>query len=185
MPCTSPSSGPVCGGSVEGVRQVEVMGVRVEMPTNKPIVILREADGNRCVPIWIGAPEAASIAHVMQGVEPPRPLTHDLLLTVITTLGARLSHVDITSMSDGVFYAELVLQDGRRVDARSSDAIALALRAGTRVFVDDAILDEIGVAMELEEEEEVEKFREFLDNVSAEDFGDVEGESGEDPGRKP
>nr|WP_275578504.1 bifunctional nuclease family protein [Yimella sp. NH-Cas1] len=160
------------------------MGVRVEMPTNKPIVILREADGNRCVPIWIGAPEAAAIAHVMEGVEPPRPLTHDLLLSVMETLGARLGHVDITSMDEGVFYAELVLADGRRIDARSSDAIALALRAEAPVYVDDSILEEIGVAMEFEEEDEVEKFREFLDNVSAEDFEDDGEESGGPEGGK-
>lgn len=160
------------------------MGVRVEMPTNKPIVILREADGNRCVPIWIGAPEAAAIAHVMEGVEPPRPLTHDLLLSVMETLGARLGHVDITSMDEGVFYAELVLADGRRIDARSSDAIALALRAEAPVYVDDSILEEIGVAMEFEEEDELEKFREFLDNVSAEDFEDAGEESGGPEGGK-
>ncbi len=150
------------------------MGVRVEMPTNKPIVILREADGGRCVPIWIGAPEAAAIAHVMEGVEPPRPLTHDLLLTVMETLGGRLSHVDIVSMTEGVFYAELVLANGARIDARSSDAIALALRAGCAVYVDDSILEEIGITMDVEEDE-VERFREFLDNVSAEDFEDAEG----------
>lgn len=163
------------------------MGVRVEMPTNKPIVILREADGGRCVPIWIGAPEAAAIAHVMEGVEPPRPLTHDLLLTVMDTLGGRLSHVDIVSMTEGVFYAELVLANGTRIDARSSDAIALALRAGCAVYVDDSILEEIGITMDVEEDE-VERFREFLDNVSAEDFEDAEGgaeESGGTTGENP
>lgn len=156
------------------MKQVEVLGVRVEMPTNKPIVILREAASGRCVPIWIGAPEAAAIAHVLEGVEPPRPLTHDLMLILVDTLGARLSHVDIVSMDEGVFYAELVLADGRRIDARSSDAIALALRAGTAVYVDDTIIDEVGVVMEMEQEDEVEKFREFLDQVSAEDFETAE-----------
>ncbi len=154
------------------MRQVEVIGVRVELPTNKPIVVLREIDGNRHVPIWIGAPEAAAIAHVMEGVEPPRPLTHDLLLTVLTTLGARLVRVDIVRMQEGVFYAELVLDDGRRIESRSSDAIALALRADADVFVDDAVVAETGITMQLEDEDEVEKFREFLDHVSAEDFED-------------
>lgn len=163
------------------------------MPTNKPIVILRESDGARCVPIWVGAPEAAAIAHVMEGVQPPRPMTHDLLITVLETLGGRLSHVDIVSMTEGVFYAELVLADGRRIDARSSDAIALALRSTCPVFVDDSILEEIGITMELNQEDEVEKFREFLDNVSAEDFevgdegtaqesGDEADDSGESGG---
>ncbi|NHN54713.1 bifunctional nuclease family protein [Calidifontibacter sp. DB0510] len=153
------------------------MGVRVEMPTNKPIVLLREADGDRYVPIWIGAPEATAIAHVLEGVTPPRPLTHDLLLTVVRQLGSSVERVDIVRMTEGVFYAEVVL-GSQRVDARASDAIALALRAGAPVFIDDSILDEVGVAVAVEEEDEVEKFREFLDQVSADDFEDP-GASGE------
>lgn len=146
------------------------MGVRVEMPTNKPIVLLRERDGERHVPIWIGAPEATAIAYAQQGVTPPRPLTHDLLVDVISGLGHSLDSVVITRMQDNIFYAELVVDGDTRISSRSSDAIAIALRADVPIFVDEEILDEVGVEVPVEEEDEVERFREFLDNVSAEDF---------------
>lgn len=146
------------------------MGVRVEMPTNKPILLLREHGGERYVPIWIGAPEATAIAYAQQGVTPPRPLTHDLLLDVLTGLGHALSSVVITRMEDNIFYAELVIDGNTRISARSSDAVAVALRAQVPVYVDDEVLEEVGVDVPIEEEDEVERFREFLDNVSAEDF---------------
>lgn len=146
------------------------MGVRVEMPTNKPILLLRERDGERYVPIWIGAPEATAIAYAQQGVTPPRPLTHDLLLDVLTGLGHELSSVVITRMEDNIFYAELVIDATTRISSRSSDAVAVALRAKVPVYVDDEVLEEVGVDVPIEEEDEVERFREFLDNVSAEDF---------------
>ena len=146
------------------------MGVRVEMPTNKPIVLLRERDGERYVPIWIGAPEATAIAYAQQGIAPPRPLTHDLLVDLIVGLGHTLSSVIITQMQDNIFYAELVIDDDRRISSRPSDAIAMALRAKVSIYVDEEILDAVGVEVPVEEEDEVEKFREFLDNVSAEDF---------------
>lgn len=152
------------------VKQVDVLGVRVEMPTNKPILLLRERDGERYVPIWIGAPEATAIAYAQQGVTPPRPLTHDLLLDILTALGHELSSVMITRMEEGVFYAELVIDGDQRISARSSDAVAVALRAEVPVFVDEEVLAEVGVDVPVEEEDEVERFREFLDNVSAEDF---------------
>ncbi|WP_265446393.1 bifunctional nuclease family protein [Flexivirga meconopsidis] len=152
------------------MRQVDVMGVRVEMPTNKPIVLLRERDGERYVPIWIGAPEATAIAYAQQGVTPPRPLTHDLLVDVVTGLGHTLSSVVITRMEDNIFFAELVVDGDRRISSRSSDAIAVALRADVPIYVDEDILDSVGVEVPVEEEDEVERFREFLDNVSAEDF---------------
>lgn len=148
------------------------MGVRVEMPTNKPIILLRERGGQRYVPIWIGAPEATAIAYAQQGVVPPRPLTHDLIVDLVGGLGHALSSVVITKMEDGVFYAEVVVDENRRIGSRSSDAIAIALRANIPIFVAEQVLDEVGVeiADEEEEAEQVEKFREFLDQVSAEDF---------------
>ena len=148
------------------------MGVRVEMPTNKPIILLRERGGQRYVPIWIGAPEATAIAYAQQGVVPPRPLTHDLIVNLIDGLGHALSSVVITKMEEGVFFADVVVDEDRRIGSRSSDAIAIALRANIPIYVADQILDEVGVeiADEEEESEQVEKFREFLDNVSAEDF---------------
>jgi bifunctional DNase/RNase len=152
------------------VREVEVVGVRVEMPSNNPIVLLRESDGERYLPIWIGAVEATAIAFAQQGVVPPRPLTHDLLKDLLEATGNVLSEVRITEMNDGVFYAILVLDTGVEIGARPSDSIALALRTGARIVCAEALLDEIGIAVPDEREEEVEKFREFLDHVSPEDF---------------
>lgn len=146
------------------------MGVRVEMPTNKPIVLLRERDGDLYVPIWIGAPEATAIAYAQQGLTPARPLTHDLLINVLSELGHTLEHVVVSRMQDNIFYAELVVDGDTTISARSSDAIAIALRAGVSIYVADEIFQDVGVAVPVEEDDEVEKFREFLDNVSAEDF---------------
>jgi bifunctional DNase/RNase len=153
------------------MKRVEVLGVRVEMPSNQPIVLLREVEGDRYLPIWIGATEATAIAYVQQGVVPPRPLTHDLLKDVIDALDRSLTEVRITRLEDGVFFAELHLSEGAVVSARPSDAIALALRMSSPIEVDDAVLDEAGVIIPNEEEDEVERFREFLDQVTPEDFG--------------
>jgi bifunctional DNase/RNase len=152
------------------VREVEVVGVRVEVPSNQPIVLLREAAGERYLPIWIGAVEATAIAFAQQGVVPPRPLTHDLLKDVLEATGNDLAEVRITEVNDGIFYATLVLGSGVEVSARPSDSIALALRTGTRIVCAEELLDDAGIAVPDEREEEVEKFREFLDQVSPEDF---------------
>ena len=153
------------------MKRVDVLGVRVEMPSNQPIVLLREVDGERYLPIWIGAAEATAIAYVQQGVVPPRPLTHDLLKDVIEAVGRTLEEVRITRLEDGVFFAELHLGGGAQVSARPSDAIALALRTSSPILVDEGVLDEAGVVIPDEEEDEVERFREFLDQVTPEDFG--------------
>ncbi|HET7280536.1 MAG TPA: bifunctional nuclease family protein [Dermatophilaceae bacterium] len=160
------------------MKVLDVIGVRVETPTNQPIVLLRERDGERYVPIWIGAAEATAIAYAQQGVVPPRPLTHDLLKSVIEDLGHRLSQVQIRTLTDGVFHAALIIDGSTVIDCRSSDAIALALRTGSEIVADEALIEEAGVAMAPEEDDEVEKFKEFLDHVSAEDFGSA----GEEPG---
>ncbi len=152
------------------MKELDVLGVRVEMPTNSPIVLLREREGQRYVPIWIGAPEATAIAYAQQGVEPPRPLTHDLMVTVIRELGHSLTAVHITEVRQNTFMAELHFDDGTVISARPSDAIAVALRAATPILAREELLDEVGITMAVEEEDEVERFREFLDNVSAEDF---------------
>jgi bifunctional DNase/RNase len=154
------------------VRELDVIGVRVEMPSNQPIVLLRERGGDRYLPIWVAAPEASAIALAQQGVVPPRPLTHDLLKDVITALGRTLQEVRITAIRDNVFHAELVFDGGLTVDSRSSDAIALALRTGSRIVGTDEVLEAGGVAIPDEDEDEVEKFREFLDQISPEDFGE-------------
>jgi bifunctional DNase/RNase len=152
------------------VREFDVVGVRVEMPSNQPIVLLRELGGERFVPIWIGAVEATAIAFAQQGVVPPRPLTHDLVRDILEATGQELNEVRIVDVKDGVFYATLVFASGVEVSARPSDSIALALRTGARVLVSDEVADETGVAVPEEQDDEVEKFREFLDHVSPEDF---------------
>jgi bifunctional DNase/RNase len=152
------------------VREVDVMGVRVEMPSNQPIVLLREVAGDRYLPIWIGAVEATAIAFAQQGVVPPRPLTHDLMKDILAATGNELTEVRITDVRDGVFYATLVFGSGVEVSARPSDSIALALRTGTTIVCAEAVLDEAGLSVPAEQEDEVERFREFLDHVSPEDF---------------
>ena len=119
------------------MREVEVVGVRVEMPSNQPIVLLRESTGERYLPIWIGAVEATAIAFAQQGVVPPRPLTHDLLKDVLDATGNDLTEIRITEVRDGVFYATLAFASGVEVSARPSDSIALALRTGARIVCSD------------------------------------------------
>ena len=152
------------------MREVDVIGVRVEMPSNQPIVLLREVAGDRYLPIWIGAVEATAIAFAQQGVVPPRPLTHDLLRDILEATGNEVAEIRITEMRDGVFYATLVLSSGAEVSARPSDSIALALRTGSKIVCAEEVLEEAGLEVPDEQEDEVEKFREFLDHVSPEDF---------------
>ena len=152
------------------MREMDVVGVRVEMPSNQPIVLLREVTGERYLPIWIGAVEATAIAFAQQGVTPPRPLTHDLMRDVLEATGQRLEEVRIVDMQDGIFFAQLVFDGGAEVGARPSDSIALALRTGTRIVCAEAVLEEAGLAVPAEQEDEVERFREFLDHVSPDDF---------------
>lgn len=151
---------------------VEVVGVRMELPSNSPLVLLREVGGARYLPIWIGAAEASAIAFAQQGAKPPRPLTHDLFCDTLIALGRPVVKVRITSLTDGVFYAFLDFADGTSVSARPSDAIALGLRMSAPMVVGSAVLDEAGMEMPDEEESEVEKFREFLDHINPEDFED-------------
>jgi len=157
---------------------VELVGVRIELPTNQPIVLLREVGGARYLPIWIGAGEATAIAFAMEGVEPQRPLTHDLLRITTETLGATVDRVVITQLRDGIFYADLVFGreagDDVIVSSRPSDAIALAARTESPIFVSPSVLDEAGVEIQDEDEEaEVERFRDFLEDVAPEDFDSI------------
>lgn len=169
----------------EDSKQLDVVGVRVEMPSSQPIVLLKESDGSRFLPIWVGAVEATAIAFAQQGVTPPRPLTHDLLKEVIAATGNTMREVFLSELRDGVFYAELVFDNGLEISARPSDAIALALRTGTPIFGATTLLAEAGIeinesgaggidgiAVENGEgsEVEVERFREFLDQIDPEDF---------------
>lgn len=158
-----------------------LMGVRVEVPTNQPIVLLREEGGARYLPIFIGPPEATAIVYALQGMETPRPMTHDLFTTVLAEVGVRLEQVEITELHDGTFFAEITLRRGDetlRISSRPSDAIALAVRMDhdVPIFAAEAVLDEAGVIYEAEDEDEsvpdIEEFREFLDQVRPEDFAD-------------
>jgi bifunctional DNase/RNase len=155
---------------------MEVIGVRVEMPSNQPIVLLKEIDGSRFLPIWVGAVEATAIAFAQQGVEPPRPLTHDLMNNLLELLDATLTAVHLTEIKDGIFYATMLLRDSKggqlTISARPSDAIALALRSHSNILATEELLDEIGIEIPQGdgENQEVEKFREFLDQINPEDF---------------
>ena len=150
--------------------------MRVEMPSNQPIVLLKEIDGSRFLPIWVGAVEATAIAFAQQGVEPPRPLTHDLMNNLLDLLDATVTAVHMTEIKDGIFYATMLLRDSSggqlSISARPSDAIALAVRSHSNILATQELLDEIGIEIPQGEGEnqEVEKFREFLDQINPEDF---------------
>ncbi|ALE05449.1 hypothetical protein AL755_08120 [Arthrobacter sp. ERGS1:01] len=163
--------------------QVEIVGVRIEMPSNQPLVLLKEQLGERHIPIWIGASEATAIALAEQGVVPPRPLTHDLLCGVVAALGHRIVRVNLTKVEDGVFFAELVFDDGTTVGSRASDAIAVAQRADCSIWAAEALVEEAGVLIADHDddaettdadaeakERQVRQFREFLNDVEPEDF---------------
>jgi bifunctional DNase/RNase len=152
------------------VHELTVVGVRVELPTNQPIVLLKESAGDRYLPIWIGAVEATAIAFALQNVVTARPMTHDLMKDLLDGLGVGVRAVQIVDLQDGIYYANLVLDNGVEVSARPSDSIALALRTGATIFADESVLAEAGIPIADEQETEVEKFREFLDQISPEDF---------------
>ena len=149
---------------------VEVVGVRVEMPSNQPIVLLKESGGIRYLPIWVGAVEATAIAFAQQGIVSQRPMTHDLLIEITTTLGSSIESVHLVELRDGIFYANLNLAEGKVVSARPSDAIAIALRTSAHIFATEELFGQAGVEIPDSNEDEVEKFKEFLDHVNPEDF---------------
>ncbi|GGC52380.1 bifunctional nuclease family protein [Hoyosella rhizosphaerae] len=150
--------------------EVRVVGIRVEQPQNQPVLLLREVDGDRYLPIWIGQSEATSIALEQQGVVPARPLTHDLFRDVVVALGHTLTEVRIVDLQEGTFYAELHFDKDIRVSARPSDAVAIALRIDVPIYAEESVLEEAGLVIPDEKEDEVEKFKEFLDSVSPDDF---------------
>ena len=161
--------------------EMHLSAVRVELPTNTPILLLQEATGERTLPIYIGRPEAEAIAAALQGIATKRPMTHDLMRDVLTELGVVLDYVVITELRERTFYAELRLRhaaSSHTVSARPSDAIALAVRMGVTIYAEEALLDAEGIVIaqreELDEqpegEELVEQFREFIEGVRPEDF---------------
>lgn len=161
---------------------MELVGVRVEMPSSSPIALLRELGGEgRLLPIFIGAPEATAIAFALEEVVTPRPMTHDLFREVLDDLGVSLAKIVVTELTGGVFHAELELNgsDGiHTVSSRPSDALALAARTGAPIFAEEEVLAEAGYLEEPEDDssvdppadEVVEQFREFIDSVDPEDF---------------
>ena len=153
---------------------MDLVGVRIEYPTNQPIVLLRESRGKRYLAIWIGAMEATAIAYALEVVTTPRPFTHDLLRITTEVLGGQVARVTVTELRDSVYYADLVLTQNDQelhVSSRPSDAIALAARTGAPLFATTDVLDNAGIEIKDEEQEaEVERFREFLEDLTPEDF---------------
>ena len=163
---------------------MEVIGVRVEMPSNQPIILLREIDGTRFLPIWVGAVEATAIAFAQQGLEPPRPLTHDLMASLFEKFDASLVAVHVNELRDGVFYSTLQMRDSLanlvQLSARPSDAIALALRTQSNILASSDLLDIAGIEIPEgavvdegdsgDQTVELEAFREFLEGINPEDF---------------
>ncbi len=169
------------------MQKMDIYGVSFDLVGKQPIVLLKTADGNRFLPIWIGHPEAAAILMKLQGAASPRPLTHDLLTDIIGQLDAQIVRVTVTELRDNTFYAAITIaQDGAEleVDSRPSDAIALAVRADAPIFADDRVIDESAIEFEgdeVNEEEIVEEFRTFLDRVTPEEFAaEVEDDEGSD-----
>jgi bifunctional DNase/RNase len=159
--------------------EVELTAVRVDVPSNTPVVLLQEIGGvRRTLPIFIGAREAEAIEYARQGVATPRPLTHDLMRDVLVALGARLERVVVTELVDKMYLAELHLVIGERrvtVSARPSDSIALAVRTKSPIFIADEVIDAEGLVLAEEDpetpEQLVDEFTRFLDTVRPEDFG--------------
>ena len=156
---------------------MELLGVRVEIPANTPMVLLRELEGRqRLVPIYIGSPEASSIHYAIEGIDPPRPLTHDLFVQTLTLLDASIERVVVTEMRDHTYFAELHLATAagaKVISSRPSDAIALAVRCDAPIFATEELVDEVGQELpeEAEEADEIlDEFHEFIENVSPEDF---------------
>jgi uncharacterized protein len=153
--------------------EMNLVGVRMELPTNQPIVLLQEREGERYLPIWIGNSEATAIAFALQGVVTARPLTHDLMKNVLEEIGVRIERIVITELRDGTFHSVIhMAQNGTsyEISSRPSDAIALAVRVNVPIFANEEVLSEASIVIRDDEEREVEKFREFLDEVSPEDF---------------
>lgn len=163
-----------------------IYGVSFDVVGKQPIVLLKTAEGNRFLPIWIGHPEAAAILIRMQGTQLPRPMTHDLLMSVIDTFEAEVIRITVTELRDSTFYAMLTLnQAGREIeiDSRPSDALALAVRTDAPIFASSDLLEENGIEFEqgVEDTEEiVESFRSFLDNVTPDDFREAHGTEEDD-----
>ena len=163
--------------------ELELVAVRVELPSNTPVMVLRELQGRRRqLSIFIGGPDATAIAFAMEGVETPRPLTHDLFCDVLDGLSAQLERVVITELRETTYYADLEVSSAsglQHISARPSDAVALAVRAGCPIFSSEEVLDTAGFIEDTGSDDDsddlpeavVEEFKQFIEQVSPEDFG--------------
>ena len=167
------------------MRQVDVVGVRLELPSNQPVLILRDQQATRYLPLWIGTSEATAISLALEGVEPQRPLTHDLLAATIVQLGGQVTSVTVSELIEGTFYATINFLNHDSISARPSDAVALAVRNKVPVFVAQDVMDLAGMDLTLDDDfvaddasfnetemsqEDLDKFRAFLDEIQPEDF---------------
>ena len=161
------------------MHEMVIYGVSFDLVGKQPIVLLKTADGNKFLPIWIGHPEAAAILMKLQGAATPRPMTHDLVTDMLSQLDTHVVRICVTELRENTFYAQItVVQDGQEieVDSRPSDAIALAIRTEAPIFAADDVIAESAIEFEGEEvdeaqlEEEVLKFRSFLDEVTPDQF---------------
>ena len=167
------------------MQEMLIYGVSFDLVGKQPIVLLKTAEGNKFLPIWIGHPEAAAILMKLQSQAPPRPMTHDLLSDMLEQLGAQIVRITVTELRENTFYAQITLQqDGSEieVDSRPSDAIALAIRAEAPIFAADRVIEESAIEFEGDEidqerlDDEVAKFRHFLDEVTPDQFAVENGE---------
>ena len=164
----------------ETVQEMVIYGVSFDLVGKQPIVLLKTADGNKFLPIWIGHPEAAAILMKLQNASTPRPMTHDLVTDILGQLDAKVVRITVTELRENTFYAQVtVQQDGQEIDidSRPSDAIALAIRAEAPIFAADEVIEESGIEFEgdeVNEEEMVQEFRTFLENVTPDEFATPE-----------
>ena len=158
------------------MHEMVIYGVSFDLVGKQPIVLLKTADGNRYLPIWIGQPEAAAILMKLQGASTPRPMTHDLVTELLEQLDAQVVRITVTELRDNTFYASITVQQNGseiEIDSRPSDAIALAVRAEAPIFAADRVIEESAIEFEGEEvneEEIVSEFKQFLDSVTPEEF---------------
>lgn len=161
---------------MEGFDKMVIHGVSFDVASKQPIVLLKSEESARYLPIWIGGPEAAAILVKLQNAEFPRPMTHDLLTNVLGSLSAKLERVLVTELKDNTFYAVLRLMAGGQeidIDSRPSDAIALAVRTEAPIFASHELLETNGIELDQgpdQTDEVMAQFRDFLDQVSPEDF---------------
>jgi uncharacterized protein len=158
------------------VQEMVIYGVSFDMVGKQPIVLLKTVSGNKFLPIWIGHAEAAAILMKLQGAQTPRPMTHDLVSDILGELNAQVAKITVTELKDNTFYALITLKSNSseiEIDSRPSDALALAVRTNAPIFAADKVIEDSAIEFEHEvedTEEVVEKFKEFLDSVSPEDF---------------